>query len=63
MSRARRERRADRRGRGDGGDAAGEAAAQAPELRRDEVIGGDAYRVLVRELDRAELSAGGGRQD
>jgi len=41
-----------------------EAARQrAFELRRDNVIGDDAYRVLVQELDWAELSAGGGRQD
>ncbi len=39
------------------------AAAQqrAFELRRDEVIGDDAYRVLVQELDWAELNAGGNR--
>jgi CPA1 family monovalent cation:H+ antiporter len=36
---------------------------RAFELRRDEVIGDDAYRVLVQELDWAELSAGGGRQE
>jgi monovalent cation/hydrogen antiporter len=39
------------------------ARARAFELRRDEVIGDDAYRALVQELDWAELSAGGGRQD
>jgi CPA1 family monovalent cation:H+ antiporter len=33
------------------------------ELRRDNVIGDDAYIVLVQELDWAELSAGGGRED
>ena len=38
------------------------AQQRAFELRRDEVIGDDAYRVLVQELDWAELSAGGGRQ-
>ena len=32
-------------------------------VRRDDVIGDDAYRILVQELDWAELSAGGGRQD
>ena len=32
-------------------------------LRRDDVIGDDAYKVLVQELDWAELSAGGGKQD
>jgi len=37
------------------------ARERAFELRRDEVIGDDAYRVLVRELDWAELSAGGAR--
>jgi monovalent cation/hydrogen antiporter len=37
------------------------ARQRAFELRRDEVIGDDAYRVLVQELDWAELSAGGGR--
>jgi CPA1 family monovalent cation:H+ antiporter len=36
---------------------------RAFELRRDDVIGDDAYRILVQELDWAELSAGGGRQD
>jgi CPA1 family monovalent cation:H+ antiporter len=36
------------------------ARQRAFELRRDEVIGDDAYRVLVQELDWAELSAGGG---
>jgi CPA1 family monovalent cation:H+ antiporter len=39
------------------------ARQRAFELRRDEVIGDDAYRVLVQELDWAELSAGGGRQE
>jgi CPA1 family monovalent cation:H+ antiporter len=39
------------------------AQQRAFELRRDDVIGDDAYRVLVRELDWAELSAGGARQD
>jgi Na+/H+ antiporter len=33
------------------------------ELRRDDVIGDDAYRVLVQEFDWAELSAGGGQKD
>ena len=31
------------------------------ELRRDDVIGDDAYRVLVQKPDWAELTAGGGR--
>jgi CPA1 family monovalent cation:H+ antiporter len=39
------------------------ARQRAFELRRDNVIGDDAYRVLVQELDWAELSAGGARQD
>jgi CPA1 family monovalent cation:H+ antiporter len=39
------------------------ARQRAFELRRDDVIGDDAYQVLVQELDWAELSAGGGRQD
>ncbi|HWH84075.1 MAG TPA: hypothetical protein VNU71_17735 [Burkholderiaceae bacterium] len=39
------------------------ARQRAFELRRDEVIGDDAYKVLVQELDWAELSAGGGRRD
>jgi CPA1 family monovalent cation:H+ antiporter len=39
------------------------ARNRAFELRRDDVIGDDAYRVLMQELDWAELSAGGGRQD
>ena len=39
------------------------ARQHAFELRRDDVIGDDAYRVLVQELDWAELSAGGNRQD
>jgi len=39
------------------------ARQRAFELRRDDVIGDDAYRVLVQELDWAELSAGGGRHD
>ncbi|MBS0455247.1 MAG: cation:proton antiporter [Proteobacteria bacterium] len=39
-----------------------EAARQrAYELRQSEVIGDEAYRVLVQELDWAELSAGGAR--
>jgi CPA1 family monovalent cation:H+ antiporter len=38
------------------------ARQRASELRRDNVIGDDAYRVLVQELDWAELSAGGGRE-
>jgi Na+/H+ antiporter len=37
------------------------ARARAFELLRDDVIGDDAYRVLVQELDWAELSAGGAR--
>jgi monovalent cation/hydrogen antiporter len=36
------------------------ARQRAFELRRDDVIGDDAYRVPVQELDWAELSAGGG---
>ena len=39
------------------------ARQRAFELRRDDVIGDDAYRVLVQELDWAELSAGGNRTD
>ena len=39
------------------------ARQRAFELRRDDVIGDDAYRVLVQELDWAELSAGGGRHE
>ena len=39
------------------------ARKRAFELRRDDVIGDDAYRVLVQELDWAELSAGGGSAD
>ena len=39
------------------------ARQRAFELRRDDVIGDDAYRVLVQELDWAELSAGGRSQD
>jgi len=39
------------------------ARQRAFELRRDDVIGDDAYRVLIQELDWAELSAGGGRLD
>lgn len=42
--------------------AIGVARQRAFELRRDEVIGDDAYRVLLQELDWAELSAGGARQ-
>jgi CPA1 family monovalent cation:H+ antiporter len=37
------------------------ARARALELLREDAIGDDAYRVLVQELDWAELSAGGGR--
>jgi Na+/H+ antiporter len=37
------------------------ARDRALQLRNDDVIGDDAYRVLVQELDWAELSAGGGR--
>jgi CPA1 family monovalent cation:H+ antiporter len=36
------------------------ARQRAFELRRDDMIGDDAYKVLVQELDWAELSAGGG---
>jgi Na+/H+ antiporter len=43
--------------------AIGVARQRAFELRRDDVIGDDAYRVLVQELDWAELSAGGGVGD
>jgi Na+/H+ antiporter len=39
------------------------ARQRAFELRRDDVIGDDAYRVLVQELDWAELCAGGARQE
>jgi len=39
------------------------ARQRAFELRRDHIIGDDAYRVLVQELDWAELGAGGGGQD
>ena len=39
------------------------ARQRAYELLREDVIGDDAYRVLVQELDWAELSAGGGRAD
>jgi len=39
------------------------ARQRAFDLRRDEVIGDDAYKVLVQELDWAELSAGGGREE
>jgi CPA1 family monovalent cation:H+ antiporter len=39
------------------------ARQRAFELRGNDVIGDDAYRVLVQELDWAELSAGGGTQD
>jgi CPA1 family monovalent cation:H+ antiporter len=39
------------------------ARQRAFDLRREDVIGDDAYRVLVQELDWAELSAGGGRLD
>jgi monovalent cation/hydrogen antiporter len=38
------------------------ARQRAFERRRDDVIGDDAYRVLVHQLDWAELSAGGGWQ-
>ncbi|MDM0117337.1 cation:proton antiporter [Variovorax sp. J22R133] len=38
------------------------ARQRAFELRRDDVIGDDAYRVLIQELDWAELSAGGARE-
>ena len=43
--------------------AIGVARQRAFELRRDEVIGDDAYKVLVQELDWGELSAGGGREE
>jgi CPA1 family monovalent cation:H+ antiporter len=39
------------------------ARQRAFELRRDDVIGDDAFKVLLQELDWAELSAGGGRPD
>lgn len=39
------------------------ARQRAFELRRDEVIGDDAYRVLLQEFDWAELSAGGASAD
>ena len=39
------------------------ARGRALELRDSEVIGDDAYRVLVQELDWAELSAGGGGRE
>jgi Na+/H+ antiporter len=39
------------------------ARQRAFEMRRDDVIGDDAFRVLVQELDWAELSAGGGRRE
>ncbi|MEO7336892.1 MAG: sodium:proton antiporter, partial [Caldimonas sp.] len=39
------------------------ARQRAFELRGDDVIGDDAYRVILQELDYAELSAGGGRRD
>ena len=39
------------------------ARQRAFELRRDDVLGDDAYNILVQELDWAELSAGGGRED
>jgi Na+/H+ antiporter len=42
--------------------AIGFARQEATELRRTEVIGDDAYRILIRELDFAELSAGGDRE-
>ncbi|MDM0011694.1 sodium:proton antiporter [Variovorax sp. J22P168] len=37
------------------------ARERAFEMRRDDIIGDDAYWVLIQELDWAELSAGGGR--
>jgi monovalent cation/hydrogen antiporter len=37
------------------------ARARANELRRDGLIGDEAFRVVVQELDWAELSAGAGR--
>jgi Na+/H+ antiporter len=39
------------------------ARQRAMELRRDNVIGDDAFRQLVQEFDWAELSAGGGRTE
>ena len=39
------------------------ARARTHELRRDGVIGDDAFRVVVQELDWAELSAGAGRHE
>lgn len=38
------------------------ARQQASELRQTEVIGDDAYRILIQELDWAELSAGGSHE-
>jgi hypothetical protein len=39
------------------------ARAKAGELREQDVIGDHAYRVLIQELDWAELSAGGAVED
>ena len=39
------------------------ARQRAFDLRRDDVIGDDAFRMLVQELDWAELSAGGAGRD
>ncbi|WAC74824.1 sodium:proton antiporter [Roseateles sp. SL47] len=39
------------------------ARTKAVELREQDIIGDHAYRVLVQELDWAELSAGGGVED
>jgi monovalent cation/hydrogen antiporter len=39
------------------------ARQRAFALRHDDVIGDDAYNILVQELDWAELSAGGGSED
>ena len=39
------------------------ARQRAFELRQDDSIGDDAYRILVQELDWAEMSAGGGEPD
>ncbi|SFI34537.1 monovalent cation:H+ antiporter, CPA1 family [Collimonas sp. OK307] len=38
------------------------ARQETTELRRTDIIGDDAYRILIRELDWAELSAGGDRE-
>jgi len=43
-------------------DAIALARREATKLRRTDIIGDDAYRILIRELDWAELSAGGDRE-